>query len=137
MTETAAPARIPDSLVDLVTTDVLGHLVTVRAEGALAAAIVWVDYDGERLLFNSQVGSRKGRNVRSNPHVAVSVVDHRNPFRYLAMRGRLTGIRPDEALEHIDRLAGRYTGRPYGLRSRPREIFEITLDHVGASEGRG
>jgi PPOX class probable F420-dependent enzyme len=137
MAETATPARVPDALVDLVTTDVLGHLVTVRADGALAPAIVWVDYDGERLLFNSPVGSRKGRNLRSNPHVAVSVVDHRNPFRYLAMRGRLTGIRPDEGLEHIDRLAGRYTGRPYSWRSRPREIFEISLDHVGASEGRG
>lgn len=137
MTETAVPARIPDALVDLVTSDVLGHLVTVRPDGALAPAIVWVDHDGERLLFNSQVGSRKGRNVRANPNVAVSVVDHRNPFRYLAMRGRLTGIRPDEGLEHIDRLSARYTGRPYGLRSRPRETFEITLDHVGASEGQG
>lgn len=45
--------------------------------------------------------------------------------------------RPYDGLEHIDRLSARYTGGPYGWRSRPREIFEIALDHVGASEGRG
>jgi PPOX class probable F420-dependent enzyme len=129
-------AAISDELVDLVTSDVLGHLVTVRADGALAPAIVWVDFDGEQLLFSSPVGSRKGRNVRANPNVAVSVVDHRNPWRYLAMRGRVTGIRPDEGLELIDRLSQRYTGHPYGWRSRAREIFEVALDHVQASSGR-
>ncbi|HSL98056.1 MAG TPA: TIGR03618 family F420-dependent PPOX class oxidoreductase [Candidatus Deferrimicrobiaceae bacterium] len=136
MNETAASARVPDALVDLVTTDVLGHVVTLRPDGALAPAIVWVDHDGEHVLFNSPVGSRKGRNVRANPQVAVSVVDHRNPFRYLAIRGRVTSIRPDDGLEHIDRMSQRYTGRPYGWRGRPREIFEVTIDHVSASEGR-
>lgn len=132
----SAAIPVPGELTDLLTTDVLGHLVTVRPDGSLAPAIVWLDFDGERLRFSSPVGSRKGRNVRGNPNVAVSAVDHRNPFRYLAIRGRVTGIRPDEGLQLIDRLSQRYTGRPYGWRDQPREVFEVTVDHVAASTGR-
>jgi len=36
-----ATAQVPEGLADLLTTDVLGHLVTVRADGSLAPAIVW------------------------------------------------------------------------------------------------
>jgi len=136
MTADPTTAQVPETLADLLTTDVLGHLVTVRADDSLAPAIVWVDFDGEHVLFNSPIGSRKGRNVRANPSVAISVLDHRNPWRYLAIRGRVTGIRPDEELAHIDRMSRRYVGSEYRWRGRPREIFEVTIDHVSASEGR-
>jgi PPOX class probable F420-dependent enzyme len=132
-----ATGAMPGGLADLLTTDVLGHLVTVRPDGSLAPAIVWIDFEGEHLLFNSPIGSRKGGNVRANPNVALSVVDHQNPWRYLAIRGRVTHIRPDDDLAHIDALSRRYVGREYRWRGRPREIFEVTVDHVAASEGRG
>jgi hypothetical protein len=39
-------------------------------------------------------------------------------------------------LAKIDELSERYTGARYPWRDRPREIFEITIDHVQASTGR-
>ena len=127
---------VPDELVDLLTTDALGHLATVRADGSLAPAIVWVDFDGEHVLVDSPVGSRKGANIRANPQVAVSVPDHQNPWRFQQIRGHVTGIRPDEGLAKIDQLSQRHTGGPYRWREWPREIFEVTIDHVQASTGR-
>jgi PPOX class probable F420-dependent enzyme len=127
--------EIPAELTDLLTTDVLGHLVTVRPDRSLAPAIVWVDFDGAHVLFDSPIGSRKGANVRANPQVALSVVDHGNQFRFLQIRGRVTDIRPDEGLAEIDRMSQRYNGHPYTWRDRPREIFEITIDNVQASTG--
>ena len=122
---------VPESMRDLLTTDVLGHLATVRRDGSLAPAIVWVDFDGEHVLVSSPLGAKKGENVRGNPNVALSVVDHQNAFRYLQIRGRVTEIRPDTNLETIDRTSRRYRGHDYADREGQREVFVITIDNVG------
>jgi PPOX class probable F420-dependent enzyme len=128
--------EIPAELLDLLTTDALGHITTMRPDGSLAPAIVWVDFKDGHVLVDSPIGSRKGTNIRANPQVALSVVDHGNPWRFLQIRGHVTGIRPDENLAQIDRMSQRYTGQPYRWRDQPREIFEIRIDHVRASTGR-
>ena len=136
MPDTRRPRTVvPETLRDLLTTDVLGHLTTKRADGSLAPSIVWVDFDGEHVLVSSPLGARKGRNVRADPHVALSVVDHQDPFRYLQVRGRVTAIRPDADLECIDRMSRRYRGTDYRDRRGEREVFEITIDHVRAAGG--
>ena len=89
---------VPDALRDLVTTDHLGHVASIRPDGSIATHLMWIDWDGERLLTSSPVGSRKGRNWRENPQVSVSVVDPDDPWRYLVIRGRVTDIQPDEGL---------------------------------------
>jgi PPOX class probable F420-dependent enzyme len=128
---------IPDDLPDLVTTDHLGHVASIRPDGSIATHLMWIDWDGERLLTSSPVGSRKGRNWRENPQVSVSVVDPDDPWRYLVIRGRVTDIQPDEGLAFIDRMSERYVGGPYRRRDSPREVFTVTPDHVRASPGRG
>ena len=132
MTDAKLPKTVvPEAMRDLLTTDVLGHLATVRKDGSLAPAIVWVDFDGEHVLISSPVGALKGANVRANPNVALSVVDHQNQFRYLQIRGRVTEIRPDTNLETIDRTSRRYRGHDYADRDGAREVFVITIDNVG------
>jgi PPOX class probable F420-dependent enzyme len=128
--------HIPDDLVDLVTTDRLGHVSAVRGDGGIATYLMWIDWDGEHVLTSSQVGSRKGAHWRSDPQAAVSAVDADDPWRFVIVRGRVTNIRPDEGLAFIDKMSERYTGGPYRFRGAEREIFEITPDHVTASRGR-
>ena len=127
---------IPDDLADLLTTDVLGHVSAVRGDGTIATYLMWIDYDGDHVLTSSMVGSRKAANWRRNPQVAVSVVDRSDDWRYLIIRGRVVGTRPDEGLAFIDRMSMRYTGGPYRFRETPREIFVIEPDSVRASRGR-
>jgi hypothetical protein len=98
---------------------------------------MWMDWDGEHVLTSSMVGSRKAANWARDPHVTVSVVDRTSDWRFLIIRGRLVGKRPDEGLAFIDKLSVRYTGQPYRWRARPREIFLIEPEHVVASTGRG
>jgi len=129
-------AAIPDDLVDLLTTDRVGHVASIRPDGSIAIHITWIDHDGEHVLTSSRVGSRKGRNWRRNPQAAVSVVDRDDPWRFLQIRGRVTDIRPDTGLAFIDKLSRRYLGRDYDRRDFEREIFVITPDHVRAARGR-
>jgi PPOX class probable F420-dependent enzyme len=126
---------VPDELVDLLTTNILGHVSAVTPSGRIATNVMWVDYDGEHVLTSSPMGSRKGRNWRQNPQASVSVLDRENPWRWVEVSGRVTEIHPDEGLAFINKMSQRYTGRPY---SRPgdREVFVITPDRVRAAGGR-
>jgi PPOX class probable F420-dependent enzyme len=126
---------IPDDLVDLLTTNRIGHVAANRPDGSIAMYLMWVDWDGEHVLTSSPIGSRKGGHWRRAPDVTLSVVDASDQWRYLIIRGRVTDIRPDENLEFINRMSQRYTGGPYA-RTSPREIFEITPEFVRASRGR-
>lgn len=129
-------AEIPAELVDLLTGGLLGHVATMAPSGRVAVHLMWIDYDGRHILTSSRVGSRKGRNWRRNPQAAVSVVDPRNPWRYLSVSGRVVDIQPDTDLAFIDRMAERYTGQAYGDRDMAREVFVIEPDRVRASLGR-
>lgn len=129
------PALVPDELVYLLTTDHIGHVSSVRADGAIATYLMWIDWDGERVLTSSPVGSHKGRNWRANPQASVSVVDHEDDWRFITIRGRVTDIRPDVGLEFIDQMSRRYLGSLYRRRDFEREIFEISVDDVRAGRG--
>lgn len=126
---------VPDDLLDLLTTDRVGHVSSIRPDGAIATYIMWIDWDGERLLTSSPFGSRKGRNWRRNPSVAVSVVDPDDPWRFVNIRGRVVEIQPDDDLEFIDKMSMRYTGAPYYRRGFEREVFAIAPDFIRVGRG--
>jgi PPOX class probable F420-dependent enzyme len=132
----ASVQEIPEELAYLLRTNVLAHVSMTEADGSLMTHVMWVDYDGEHILTISPTGSSKSRALRQRPNIAVSVVDPANPWRRLAISGRVTEIRDDEGLTFINRLSERYVGAPYP-RPGPREIFVITPDRVRAFMGRG
>lgn len=129
--------KIPADLTDLLTGSTLGHVTVITPRGALATHVMWVDYEGGRILTSSRVGSAKGRALRADPRIAVSVVDRANPWRWVSVNGRVVEIRPDTDLAFIDKLSLRYTGRRYGMRSMQREIFVIEPGRVRSAAGRG
>jgi PPOX class probable F420-dependent enzyme len=129
--------QVPAELVDLLTGSTLGHVTVITPRGVLLTHIMWVDYEGGRVLTSSRVGSAKGRALRADPRIAVSVVDRANPWRWVSVSGRVVEIRPDEGLAFIDKLSRRYTGRDYMMRTMDREIFVIEPDRVRSATGRG
>lgn len=94
---------------------------------------MWADYDGERILISSPVGSRKGKAFRERPQVSISIVSAKNPWHWISVSGRVVDIKPDANLEFIDRMARKYTGKDYQRRT-PREVFTVEIDRVSPSE---
>jgi len=129
--------QVPAELVDLLTGSTLGHVTVITPRGALLTHIMWIDYEDGRVLTSSRVGSAKGKALRADPRIAVSVVDRANPWRWVSVSGRVVEIRPDEGLAFIDKLSRRYTGRDYMMRNMDREIFVIEPDRVRSATGRG
>jgi hypothetical protein len=62
--------------------------------------------------------------------VAISIVDGANPYRGAHLRGRVAAtVEGDEALEIIDRLAEKFTGEPFPMRSGT--VYMIEPERVG------
>ena len=129
--------QVPAELVDLLTGSTLGHVAVLTPRGVLASHVMWVDYEDGHVLTSSRVGSAKGKALRADPRVAVSVVDRANPWRWVSISGQVVKIRPDTGLAFIDKMSRRYTGRDYMMRDMEREIFVIEPQRVRSSTGRG
>ena len=125
-------ATIPAELRDLFDEPALGHVSYTTETGQIVTFPLWVDFDGQRVLTSSPVGSRKGVALRARPQVAVSIVSTKTPWRWLSISGRVVDIVPDEDLAFIDRMAHKYLGAAYERRT-PREVFSIEVDRVGHS----
>ena len=129
--------QVPAEMVDLLTGSTLGHVTVLTPKGALASHIMWIDYEDGRVRTSSRVGSAKGKALRADPRISVSVVDAANPWRWVSVSGRVVEIIPDTDLAFIDKMARRYTGRDYMMRDMAREIFLIEPERVRSSTGRG
>lgn len=109
------------------------HLATLMADGSPHSVVVWAGLEGDRVAFFTQPGSLKARNVARDPRVALSLVDHERPYRTARIRGRVVATREgDAALEVIDRLAQRYTGADFPMRSGV--VYEIEVEKAGFTE---
>ena len=112
MSSTTVGASVPDSHLDLFQRAVCGVLTTIGPDGMAQSSLVWVDYDGECACVNTTVERRKGRNMATNPHVSLLVVDPDDTGRFVAIRGDAELLRAG-AIEHLDRLTATYTGKPH------------------------
>jgi PPOX class probable F420-dependent enzyme len=124
----AAPATIPPEFLDLLTTKkAFANLATIMPNGSPQVTPVWFDFDGRYIRVNSARGRVKDKNMRRDPRVALSILDPDNPYRYLAIRGRVIKITEDGAVQHINALAKKYRGVET---FRPRSPDEVRVMYV-------
>ena len=128
-------AKIPDQCMDLIKEPAFANLATVMKDGSPHVTPVWFDYDGECIRINSAKGRVKDRNMRNNPKVALDIVDPKNPYRYLEIRGRVSEITEEGADQHIDRLARKYLNvdsYPHRSPTEVRVLYRVTPEHVSS-----
>jgi PPOX class probable F420-dependent enzyme len=89
-----------------------GVLTTIRPDGSPHSTVVWVDTDGDGVVFNTAQGRAKERHVRANPDVSLIVVDPSDMFKWVSVSGRAT-LETEGGREMIDRLSRKYDGRDY------------------------
>ena len=125
---------IPPQFRDLLETKkAFAHLGTLMPDGNPQVTPVWFDFDGTDLRINSAKGRVKDRNMRHDNHIAVAIQDPDNPYRYLAVRGRVEEITERGADAHIDALAKKYLGQdryPYRQAGEIRVIYRIRPERV-------
>ncbi|MEI8412353.1 MULTISPECIES: TIGR03618 family F420-dependent PPOX class oxidoreductase [unclassified Kribbella] len=116
-------------------TTAVAHLATVLPDGGPHSVPLWVTTVGERIAFLTGPDSRKARNLRRDPRVALSLTPLDNPFEPIIVRGRVVEwLEGDEGWKIVDQIAMKYIGQPY-----PREqerviaLIEPERQQVGMS----
>lgn len=128
-------ASIPDTHKDLLQKKTFANLATVMSDGSPQVTPVWFDWDGSHIRVNSARGRVKDRNIRRSPRVALAILDPENPYRHLAIRGRVVDVTEQGADAHIDSLAKKYLGQDRYPGRKPGEvrvIYKIQPDKVGS-----
>lgn len=110
----------------------IAHLASVLPDGAPHSVPVWVDTEGDHIAFLTGPDSRKARNLRRDPRVALSLTAADNPYQPVLIRGRVVEwLRGDAAWAIVDRISTKYTGHPYP-RDDERVIALIEPDRQSA-----
>lgn len=127
---------LPDQYIDLLKDETRAYasLATLMKDGSPQVTVVWFNTDGEHILVNSAKGRVKDHNMRKRPQVAVLVLDPKNPYRFVQIRGRVIDFTETGGREHIDALNLKYRGTPKypGGPDEVRVIFKILPEHVTA-----
>ena len=108
---------------------------TIGRGGSPQMSVVWADWDGECVVFNTAAGRAKTRNLQRDPRCTVLVYAAEDPYRWVAVLGRIE-VTSDGADEHIDQMARKYTGSGWTHRpGQQRLIVRVRPEHVtGYSE---
>mgnify|MGYP000970554520 CR=1 FL=1 len=114
-------------------------LAVVRADGSPHVAPVWVDLDGDDIVFMTSADTIKGKAILRDPRLSMCFDDERPPFSFVTVSGSATtSTDPDELLYWATRIGGRYMGaeqaEAYGRRNAvpPEMVVRVTPTTVVA-----
>jgi PPOX class probable F420-dependent enzyme len=125
--------KLPESARKLLQDKAYGHIVTTGSDGRPQVTMVWVDAEGDEVLFNTAEGRKKPQNLRRDGRVIISVQDRNNPQAYLLVHGTAT-MTEAGADAHIDKLAKRFLGvekYPYRQPGEKRVLVRVAVDRLG------
>jgi PPOX class probable F420-dependent enzyme len=128
-------AELTDAQIALLRDQNFGVVATLKPDGSPQTSVVWIDTDGEHVIFNTVIGRAKEKHLRRDPRVSVVVLpaeDQQSGYVSVTGTGELV---EDGAFEHIDKMALKYLGLekyPYLQPGEQRVIVKVTPDKVDA-----
>ena len=115
-------------------------LAVTRADGSPHVAPIWVDLDGDDVVFMTSADTIKGKAIRRDGRVALCWDDERPPFSFVTLTGTTTtSTDPDDLLRWGTRIARRYMGDDhadqYGRRNAvpPEMVVRVAVTKVVAT----
>ena len=127
------PIALPPSVKKLLEDKAYGHVVTFDAQGTPQFTMVWMDVEGDEVLFNTAENRKKPQNLRRDPRIVVSVQDRHDPQAYAVFHGKAR-VTEAGADAHVDKLAKRFLNAdkyPFRQPGEKRLIIRIGVDRIG------
>jgi PPOX class probable F420-dependent enzyme len=129
------PEVIPSKYKDLFDKKIFASLVTLMPDGSPQVTPVWIDFDGEHVLFNTAEGRQKDKNLQRDGRVALALVDPDNPYRYLEVRGQVAERTLNGADDHINKLAKKYLNKdvyPFRQPGEQRVLYKVKPERISS-----
>lgn len=112
-------------------TKAFAWVATVMPNGGPQLTSVWFNSNGKHILFNITDKSAKHRYLQANPRVVVAIVDPKDPYKYMQIRGRAEFEMGEAAVQHTHALSRKYTGKDFTLRPGvERVMYKVTPQRV-------
>jgi PPOX class probable F420-dependent enzyme len=110
-------------------------VATLMKDGSPQITPVWIDFekDTNTVLINTAEGRVKHKNISRDPRIAISVVNHNNPYEMVTIRGKVIEQITKGAGEHADKLAKKYLGLdkyPYHSPNEKRVVLKTEPERV-------
>jgi PPOX class probable F420-dependent enzyme len=83
-------------------------LATLSRDGSPQLSEVWFVFDGGELKISLNDSRRKTKNLRARPQCSLFLLDVKNPYRYMDVRGRAR-IEPDDGYAFADLVGAKYS----------------------------
>ncbi|RCG29995.1 PPOX class F420-dependent oxidoreductase [Sphaerisporangium album] len=125
-------SKLNDDAKALLDRPVHAWVTALRPDGSLHSTVVWVELDGDDVVFNTAVGRAKERFLRQDPRVSVSVLDPDHSHHLVSVSGTAK-FELEGADETIDRLAKKYLGAdsyPFRQPGEQRVNVRVTPERV-------
>ncbi|WP_225726392.1 MULTISPECIES: PPOX class F420-dependent oxidoreductase [unclassified Nocardia] len=92
--------------------NVFATAATIGPDGHPHLTVIWLERDGDELLYSTTVTRQQAKNIARDPRVTVMIAPPENPYAYAEIRGTVT-ITPDPEKTLPNKLSLKYTGKPY------------------------
>ena len=124
---------LPESVKKILNDKAHGHITTYSPKGTPQVTLVWLDVEGDQVVFNTSEGRLKPRNLRNDPRIIISAQDPSNMRSFVVFYGTAT-ISEEGADAHIDALAKKYMDLdeyPFRAPNETRLIVRTQVDRIG------
>src|ERR687892_540710 len=79
----------------------LAFVCTLARDGSPHVTPVWAEMRDDLILINTFETSAKNRHISKDKRIALSIVDHNNPFNMASIQGRVVGQTTEGADAHL------------------------------------
>ena len=128
MTEPVSDGNlIPERLRDLLSDEAKSfvQVALTRKDGTPHVTPVWFAWDGENVIINTARNRVKDRILKRHPKVAMSIMDPKNPYRYVLIIGPVVEETEEGGFDMICTLNQKY----HGSRDYPKLPGEVRVTY--------
>ena len=114
--------RVPPEVDEFLRLPNPAVVATLRPDGSPHTVPTWYDWEDGRVLLNMEDSRLRLAFMRRDPRVALTVLGSGEDdwYSHVSLLGKIVSIEDDDSLADIDRLALRYTGKPFRTRDAKR-----------------
>jgi PPOX class probable F420-dependent enzyme len=106
----------------------LAFVATLMSDNSPQITPTWIDLVDGIIIVNTAEDRVKQRNTSRDTRVAISLVDHKNPYNMVTIRGKVIEQTTVDADSHIDKMAKKYLGvdkYPFAMPGEKRILLKI------------